>query len=531
MNLKSTPSTRNPHNLARMRTITLSLTLLPLLACAQAGTLDPSFGNNGMVTTAFGDQSALAYGMTIQPDGKIIAVGAEKDTTSQDWTIAVARYDTDGALDASFGTGGKTLFSTDATMEWAHAVTVRPDGKILVAGESNFRPFIAQLTSDGALDASFSGDGKVVITSSPDCNVNGMVLQQDGKILLAGGFTVGVYFEACVWRVDDQGSLDPSFGGTGRVLTDLPGIAERYYAITAQNDGRIIAAGSISSSLYDNGFAVARYNTDGTLDLTFSGDGIFTHDAGGQSEAFYDVAVQPDGRVVAAGFSGAYASFTVLRFNADGSTDTSFDGDGAAHCSLGSSGTARAMALQPDGRILLAGIRNAGNTGQFAVARFTTNGAVDASFNSTGYVYTNIPGPNYGGELHDMVIDPSGRIVVLGIGSPSNANCDWVLCRYLNDADIGIHGPSALSVPRCFPDPVERGVPVQVTWKLADDEDRPDELLLTDMQGRVLMRAPRTVLLVGQWAFDTSTLPAGAYAIRWQVRTSPPPSSVLLVVQ
>ena len=150
------------------------------------------------------------------------------------------------------------------------------------------------------------------------------------------------------------------------------------------------------------------------------------------------------------------------------------------------------MALQPDGRILLAGIRNAGNTGQFAVARFTTNGAVDASFNSTGYVYTNIPGPNYGGELHDMVIDPSGRIVVLGIGSPSNANCDWVLCRYLNDADIGIHGPSALSVPRCFPDPVERGVPVQVTWKLADDEDRPDELLLTDMQGRVLMRAPRT---------------------------------------
>jgi uncharacterized delta-60 repeat protein len=281
------------------------------------GTLDASFGAGGIVTTGFG-VSAEATSAVVQPDGKIVAAGFA-NLGGGDY-FALVRYNSDGTLDASFGTGGKVstaFLSQGFSLAYANSVAIQPDGKIVAAGNAaiggGFDFALARYNSSGTLDAGFGTGGQVTTDfAGSDDQVESVAVQPDGKIVAAGntGRYVNRGFDFGVARYNSNGTLDTSFGTSGKVTTDFAGsddIPSEPSAIALQGDGKIVVMGetvvgvspSDGALIYD--FALARYNNNGTLDTSFAASGKATTDFAGASDLPFAVAVQPDGNIVVAG--------------------------------------------------------------------------------------------------------------------------------------------------------------------------------------------------------------------------------------
>ena len=335
------------------------------------GSLDDSFHNDGRVTTVFSGFEAKALAVAIQADGKIVAAGQAKNTSNGDYQFAVARYNPDGSLDDTFDRDGKVLtnFFTNTELEGAQAVAILANGKIVVVGEaysggSQFA--LLRYNANGSLDGTFDSDGRVLTDFGPFTNESAyaMAIQNDGKIVAAGGarFDGGELF--AVARYYSNGRLDATFDSDGKVLTDFfSGPSESINDIAIQADGKIVAAGSASANGTGNQFqfALARYNTNGSLDSKFDGDGrLLTNFTNSSSESINDVAIQPDGRIVAAGFAyvNSHFQFAVARYNPNGKLDTSFDGDGKLLTNLFATDEefANALTIQSDGKIIAAGM-------------------------------------------------------------------------------------------------------------------------------------------------------------------------------
>ncbi|MFD4372453.1 calcium-binding protein [Streptomyces sp. NPDC058486] len=308
------------------------------------GSLDATFGGDGIVTTDFvGANNDEGRGVALQPDGKIVAVGG-----STDWggngAWAAARYLPDGSLDTSFGEGGKVLTEIDVdAIETAEAVVVMPGGKIVAGGSSNGLWTLVRWDSSGVPDPAFSGDGRVTTPFGPTCcqGVGDVAAQADGKIV-----AVGSADGLALTRYHDDGSLDTTFDGDGRVTTG----AGSGRGVVLQPDGRIVVAGKEG-----NAFLVARFTTGGAPDPSFDGDGRLTTAFGPEDGGAADVALQSDGRIVAAGSYGG--DFAVTRYNTGGSLDPDFGGDGRVTTDFGGPGDAAArVALQADGKIVAAGL-------------------------------------------------------------------------------------------------------------------------------------------------------------------------------
>ena len=323
--------------------IILTFTLTP---SAYALDLDLSFDVDGMVTTTFPGTNTT-YSIAIQSDGKIVAVG----TTENDY--ALTRYTTAGQLDTSFSGDGKVSFDWNG-IDIAYSVAIQSDGKIVVAGTSAEYFSLARYTTAGALDTSFSGDGVAGYFSSPVGEAYSVAIQSDGKIVVAGvsndNFALARYTTA--------GVLDNSFDGDGKVTSDLGG-TDTGRSVVIQSDGKIVVAGQFSN----NNFALARYTTAGVLDTSFDGDGKLTTDFGSVDNA-YSVAIQSDGKIVVAGVSNN--DFALARYTTAGELDTSFSGDGKLTQDFGQLDTAYSVAIQSDGKIVVAGRGNS----RFALARF-----------------------------------------------------------------------------------------------------------------------------------------------------------------
>jgi uncharacterized delta-60 repeat protein len=332
------------------------------------GALDNTFSGNGKVTTGFTDGGS-ANAVAIQSDGKIVAAGVVEGGA-----FGLARYDTNGALDTTFGTDG--IVTTDLTSGWdeANGVAIQANGKIVAAGRatpgSPWRPWfaVARYRSDGTLDASF-GDGGVVLTKFGVSGIaHALVLQPDHKIVLAG--TNGGGFALA--RYDSHGTLDPSFGKGGKIATPLAGDAPgNAYAVALQPDGKIVAGGSYDFSL----FALARFRAHGGVDRTFGDDGFAITDVGQGGEQWVSgLVIRPTGRIVAAGSEGPHEGgeapprFVLTRYRASGVLDPAFGGgDGKVITSFEGGATAGGIAAQADGRIVVAGNRA---WGAFALARY-----------------------------------------------------------------------------------------------------------------------------------------------------------------
>lgn len=336
----------------------------------RGGRLDVTFSGDGKLTTSFTRRRAEAAAVAVQTNGKIVAVGTDE---SHNGRFALARYGPNGRLDRSFGGGdGKVLreFSRRG-FDRCNALAIQPDGKIVVAGSrapgdvaGSFA--FMRFNTDGSLDRTFGGTGKVAIKVADGAHdeAEGVAIQSDGKIV-AGGSSSGISrMTFALVRVNADGTPDMSWGDNGKLTTSFGGLYEQAWSVAIAPDGKIVAAGSMATLNEVYRGAVARYNeADGALDATFSGDGLVRTRAGG----YWDVAVQPDGRIVAAGVANI-DDFGLVRYNVDGTLDTTFSGDGKVATRFeGAWAGAFAIAIQPDGKIAAGG---PGSRGRFLLARY-----------------------------------------------------------------------------------------------------------------------------------------------------------------
>jgi len=403
------------------------------------GDLDAGFGNGGKVTTPIGATSDLITALAVQTDGKIIAAGISFN--GLDFDFAVVRYNADGSLDTSFGSGGKVTTAVGSnTTDSAADVALQPDGKIIVAGGSNGNPggsnfAVVRYHADGSLDSTFGTGGKVVtpVLGFGGDNASAVAILANGKILLSGMASSNNY---ALVRYNADGSLDTGFGTGGKVITNN-GSSGNALGMLVQPDNKIVVAGYLSLS-FDNAFAIVRYNADGTLDTSFGTNGKVTTQVSASDDIISDIALQPDGKIVAVGWSGGN-KFTAARYTSSGALDSGFGTNGLAVTPIGLAGNgsyAAEVAIQTNGKIVAVGdARGATNT-DFAVVRYNADGTLDSGFGTNGAVITPV---GTGNDIASAVaIQPDGRI--LAGGTAATPSSDFGLVRYLGDA---VSTPSA----------------------------------------------------------------------------------------
>jgi uncharacterized delta-60 repeat protein len=420
------------------------------------GTPDPSFGVNGEVTTSFpnsGFGSSDASSVALQSDGKIVAAGT--NFNGDDLDFAVARYNTDGSLDHSFD--GDGLVTTDFPVtsipsdDVGHGLVIQQaDGKIIVGGQSRDNIIgataiaLVRYNTDGSLDPTFGNNGRVRDVVFGLNEITGIALQADGKIVVAGdGFTDTFTLDLFVARYTSNGTLDTTFGGGGFVTTDFGGSDDLATSVAVQADGKIVVAGGSlhldSLGNPDTDFAVARYTSNGALDKTFGKGGLVTADFGSAVDAAFSVAVQNDGKIVVAGTTsptGTTLDFALARYDRNGNLDPTFDGDGRVVTDVGSSldDIAFGVAVQADGKIVAAGGADHEGTSDFALVRYTKQGALDTSFGMGGIVTTDFGGTDDG--AFSVAVEGDGHIVAAGLTNQPTTGGDFALAVYTSDGSL-----------------------------------------------------------------------------------------------
>jgi len=359
-----------------------------------SGVLDPSFGpgGTGRVTTDVGGSIDYGQKMTLQGDGKILVVG--QVFNGSDYDFGLVRYETNGTLDGTFGTGGKVITPIGSGNDSAFAVAVQTDGAIVVAGAyvgpGGNDLAVVRYTSGGVLDPNFGTGGIVKTPVGGDDAALGVVVQSDGKIVIAGYSNTGTDYDVVLVRYTDSGALDAGFG-TGGIVTTPIGTGDFGTSVALQTDGKIVVGGAS-----DGDFALVRYTSSGALDTSFNSTGKVTTPIGSGNDNAQGVVVQGDGKIVVAGFAenGGSDDFALARYNADGTLDPDFHGTGKVTTDFGGGDSGVCVALQEDGKILVAGFSNAlsGGNNDFAVAR-----------------YFGVPPP---GEVDSVVADTTGLYVI-----------------------------------------------------------------------------------------------------------------------
>jgi len=404
-----------------------------------AGALDTSFAASGRQITPVGVTDDYANAMVIQPDGRIL-VGGYSNGTSTDF--ALVRYLRDGGLDPSFGTAGKVTTAIGTSTDVANAIALQADGKILLAGstvvEAKGKSFaVARYNADGSLDAGFGSGGKVVTSfGSQSDEAFAMVAQPDGKIVV-GGHTKSVDrgVDFALARYNSDGSLDAGFGTGGKVVTAIVGLDGRdsVYALALQTiagQTHIVAVGG------EGDFVVTRYKPNGDVDPAFGIgarlDGFFGSIIG----AARAVMVTPDNRIVIAGHT--MHDHAVVQLTESGQRDPAFGGGTGFVITRVSSinwNEATAITQQADGKLVVAGWVYAGNgsSGDFVLMRLGSDGMLDAGFGNAGIVITAVaPGLKDDGAraVALQVDDRIPTVRSIVAGSANDANYDFALTRY-----------------------------------------------------------------------------------------------------
>jgi uncharacterized delta-60 repeat protein len=400
-----------------------------------AGVLDSTFGVGGRVVTDFFQSSDRVRALAVQGDGKIVAVG--EMVVGGDAQFAVARYLPGGGLDPQFGISGMNFINFGGQEDAATAVAVQGDGKIVVAGftldQSGNADFaLVRLTDSGGLDPDFGNMGRVTLdfAGGPDA-ATGVLLQGD-KILVGGGAVLNGPSDFALARFNADGSLDVGFGTGGKVTTDVVGLGDYIAGIALQSDGKIVAAGTADTSIVGGDFAVARYSANGGPDYTFGVKGVQRVDLG-LEDKLDGLAIQADDRIVVVGAtSNAPGSFELARLTADGFVDTSFGTNGTVFTDFSFGGArAESVAIQADGRIVVGGDGFDLGSGKavFVLARYSAGGLLDGSFGNGGHVRTAFPGAL---TAEALALQGDGKIVLAG-STDMGPSGDIALVRYEND--------------------------------------------------------------------------------------------------
>src|SRR5579859_3576443 len=431
----------------KLRSLVVQLMLVSVLlvsltgsASAAAGDLDTTFGNpNGFVTTDIDTVDNVANAVAIQADGKIIAAGYSRfgGTTAKDFTLV--RYSAAGVLDGGFGLGGKvkTSVAVGNLDDAINAMALQTDGNIVVAGPVNVSGgksvfgVARYLSLTGALDPNF-GTGGVVTTSlslNPDIPT-AIAIQADHKIVVAGSSNNNF----AVARYNTNGTLDTAgFGaGQGFVTTDFGGTDLAKALVIQPADGKIILGGDTTGAT-GRDFALARYTSAGVLDTTFNSTGkVVTNFLLHSNDFIQGLALQSDGKIVAAGYSDSAGTdeFALARYTTGGQLDGSFGGTAFFTTPIGpTADQAHAVAVMPTGKIVVAGFSTQGTRlNDFAVARYTSGGVLDPFFGNGGIVTTTLTATS-DDLVEAMAIQPDHNIVVAG-SSNAGAGLDFAVARY-----------------------------------------------------------------------------------------------------
>lgn len=393
---------------------------------AAPGDLDLSFGSGGLVATDVGSTGA-AHAIAVQGDDKLIVVGKNGADS------VLVRYDTDGTLDPTFA--GDGVAATNLGGATASDVAIQNDGKIVVvsrwSGISSDGDFtVTRYNADGTLDSSFSGDGIATTDFGGGDRADGVMIQADGRIVVVGSRVVGGGFgwvsDFAVARYDTDGTLDATFSGDGKQTISYAdeSLDEALGAdVAIQGNGRLVVVGLARKQSFVSGwFALARLNTNGSLDTSFSADGKTTTPIIG--DGAQAVAIQPDGKLLVAGDDADLEDFAVARYDTDGTLDSGFSSDGIATADFGGWDIGYDLAVQSDGRLVVAG--SAG--GDFGLARFNPTGALDASFASDGTRIVDFGG---GSQIDGVALQSDGKIVAAGEVQPNllNSHTDIAVAR------------------------------------------------------------------------------------------------------
>jgi len=411
----------------------------PLLNAARiaAWLLDTSFSGDGKVQTDIGSADDFGHDVAVQADGKIVMAGDSRGSGSADF--AVVRYLADGSLDTSFSGDGKVSTDFSANSEdFGYSVAIQSDGKVVVAGYtysgSSDDFAVVRYNNNGTLDTSFNGDGRQTVDFGGAMDrAYSVSVQADGKIVVAGGSSNNF----ALARLNVDGSLDTSFDSDGRVTTDFSGRFDEGREVAIQADGKIVVSGRALSPDSNYDLAVVRYNINGSLDTSFDLDGKATVNRNGEVgvNIGYGMVLQGNGKILVTSevfnATNEMRDFSVVRLNANGSLDTSFDGDGRLSTGFGAGFSARPydIASQPDGKFVLAGYAvDRMDNSSFALARYNNNGSLDTSFSGDGLMTVDL---GSGAEVaYSVAIQPDGNIVAGGYSfNASTGKSDFSLIR------------------------------------------------------------------------------------------------------
>jgi uncharacterized delta-60 repeat protein len=417
------------------------------------GTLDPFWGTGsppplgpGRVRTAVGGGSAFPSAIALQRDGKVVVAG----TCSS--SFCALRYNADGTLDMSFNGTGKvtTPLGTGAS---ALAAAVQTDGRILLAGNctNGTNQFCAvRYLGDGTLDPSFNGAGTIsVAVGAGDASAKALALQPDGKIVLAGNCGPFLNGDFCALRLLTNGTPDPTFGSSGKVVIQMSSGDDLATGVVVQPDGKVVLAGGCSNGT-NSDFCALRLLANGTPDPTFGSNGKVITAVGGDYEFARALALQPDGKLVLVGYCAqagtSFRYFCAQRLLSTGAPDPGFGNPATGGVIIGNSFTVtrsddvNAIALQPDGKLLLAGTCVTVLITDFCALRLHSNGDLDLSFNGTGKLLTSLSAL---AEARAIALQPDGKFLLSGYCRDINGgNYDFCTARY----DGGPFGYKACSM-------------------------------------------------------------------------------------
>ena len=440
--------------------------VLPVIAVSMAGAgagdFDPAFGSGGTVVSDFGGDET-AHGVAVQPDGRIVVAG-----TGCAGDFLVARYDSDGSPDVSFGSGGRTCVDVGGggSADQGEEVLLVGDGRLLVAGTSEGQFAIVRLDAGGDLDQTFGIGGKVTYAFDGTTQLRDAALAPDGGVVMVGEtatpgcpfapISAGQTVAVAVARTTADGTPEAGFGIGGRVVVADESSVQRGLAVAVQPDGAVVVGGRVSScSRVAIDPLVFRLTAGGTPDAGFNA-ATSVFESGPDSAA--DVAVQPDGRIVVAidTFVGPATSpfhdeaFTVARYNPDGGADATFDGDGLATALFaGTNATPTAIALDGDDVVVGGSL-----DGDFALARFNGDGSLDTAFDGDGTVVTDVGGAD---GIAALAVQTDGKVVAAG-----QTDADVALARY------GTATPPSTVTPPSTGTPPTTTVPVSAVCSILD---------------------------------------------------------------
>jgi len=415
----------------RFRTVAHRLVLFGVLlfelaapASAAPGDLDSTFASGGVKMIGFGDP-AVAEDVAIQEDGKIVMAGYA--VVGGDDDFAVARLKPGGTRDSTFSGDGRRTTPMGTGHGVGLAVATQPDGRIVVVGYASNATgeafAIGRFKPNGSLDPTFSSDGKKLVDFGGGYDeANDVAIQPDGRIVVVGydDDGVGTDDSFAIARLRPNGSLDDTFSGDGKKTTQFGMGVDIANAVAVQEDGDIVVAGYRDGGLR---MAVARYTPNGHMDSTFGTGGLVSTGIGSGADLAEAVAIQDDGRIVIAGATdnGTDMDFAVIRLRRRGARDNDFDGDGAKATDLGTGNeTAYGVGISDDGKIVVSG--SASPDPEMGVVRYLPDGSEDPTFGVGGIV------TNPFGDGRDLAIQSDGKVVV--VGSTGGATDDFLVVRY-----------------------------------------------------------------------------------------------------